>query len=134
MLIVRGDDQVQPSGLNKAATGEAWFDPIMPKTDGVDVGTVVFSPNAQTAWHQHEHGQLLRITSGYGFVCKDGEAPQRVRAGDTEWIAPNERHRHGATLSTLMSHTTITIGLAELLEAVTDADFAAANAVPRSTS
>ena len=46
MLIVRGDDQVQPSGLNKAATGEAWFDPIMPKTDGVDVGTVVFSPNA----------------------------------------------------------------------------------------
>jgi quercetin dioxygenase-like cupin family protein len=71
-----------------------------------DVGTVIFSPSGRTVWHQHEHGQLLQITSGYGFVCKQGEAPQRVRAGDTVWIAPNERHWHGATSSTLMSHTT----------------------------
>jgi quercetin dioxygenase-like cupin family protein len=70
MLIVRGDAQTLPSELNKAATGEVWFDPILPKTDGVDVGTVVFSPNGRTVWHQHEHGQLLQITSGYGFVCK----------------------------------------------------------------
>ena len=79
MLIVRGDAQTLPSELNQAATGEVWFDPIFPKTDGVDVGTVVFSPNGRTVWHQHEHGQLLQITSGYGFVCKEGEAPQRVR-------------------------------------------------------
>jgi hypothetical protein len=59
--------------LNKAATGEVWFDPIFPKTDGVDVGTVVFSPNGRTVWHQHEHGQLLQITSGYSFVSKDGD-------------------------------------------------------------
>jgi quercetin dioxygenase-like cupin family protein len=74
MLVVRGDAQTLPSELNKAATGEAWFDPIVPKTDGVGVGTVVFSPNGRTVWHQHEHGQLLQITSGYGFVCKEGEA------------------------------------------------------------
>ena len=108
-----------------------WFDPIFPKTDGVDVGTVVFSPNGRTVWHEHEHGQLLQITSGYGFVCKEGEAPQRVRAGDTVWIAPNERHWHGATSSTLMSHTTTTIGATEFHEAVTEAEYAAANATPR---
>jgi quercetin dioxygenase-like cupin family protein len=96
-----------------------------------DVGTVVFSPNGRTAWHQHERGQLLQITSGYGFVCKEGEAPQRVRAGDTVWIAPGERHWHGATSSTLMSHTTTTIGATEFHEAVTEADYAAANAAPR---
>src|ERR1700729_1425684 len=79
MLIVRGDAQTLPAELNKAATGEVWFDPIFPKTDGVDVGTVVFSPNGRTVWHQHEHGQLLQITSGYGFVCKEGETPLRVR-------------------------------------------------------
>ena len=45
MLIVRGDAQTLPSELNKAATGEVWFDPIFPKTDGVDVGTVIFSPS-----------------------------------------------------------------------------------------
>ena len=131
MLIVRGDAQTLPSELNKAATGEVWFDPIFPKTDGVDVGTVVFSPNGRTVWHEHEHGQLLQITSGYGFVCKEGEAPQRVRAGDTVWIAPNERHWHGATSSTLMSHTTTTIGATEFHEAVTEAEYAAANATPR---
>jgi quercetin dioxygenase-like cupin family protein len=102
------------------------------KTDGVDVGTVIFSPSGRTVWHQHEHGQLLQITSGYGFVCKEGEAPQRVRAGDTVGIAPNERHWHGATSSTLMSHTTTTIGATEFHEAVTEAEYAAANATPRS--
>jgi hypothetical protein len=30
MLIVRGDAQTLPSELNKAATGEVWFDPILP--------------------------------------------------------------------------------------------------------
>src|ERR1700729_1407600 len=131
MLIVRGDAQTLPSELNKAATGEVSFDPIFPKTDGGDVGTVGFSPNGRTAWHQHEYGQLLQIRSGFGFVCKEGEAPQRVRAGDTVWIAPNERHWPGATLSTLMSHTTTTIGATEFHEGVAEAEYAAANATPR---
>jgi len=130
MLIVRGDAATVPSQLNTAATGEVWFDPILPKTDDVDVGTVVFSPNGRTVWHQHARGQLLQITSGYGFVCKDGEVPQRVRAGDTVWIAPNEPHWHGAASSTLMSHTTTTIGATEFHAAVTEAEYAAANAAP----
>jgi quercetin dioxygenase-like cupin family protein len=134
MLIVRGDAQTLPSELNKAATGEVWFDPIVQKTDGVDVGTVVFSPNGRTVWHQHEHGQLLQITSGFGFVCKEGEAPQRVRAGDTVWIAPNKRHWHGATASTLMSHTTTTIGATEFREAVTEAEYAAASGTGQITA
>jgi quercetin dioxygenase-like cupin family protein len=97
----------------------------------VDVGTVVFSPKGRTVWHQHEYGQLLQITAGSGFVCKEGEDPQRVRAGDTVWIAPNERHWHGATSSTLMSHTTTTLGSTEFHEAVAEAEYAAANATPR---
>jgi quercetin dioxygenase-like cupin family protein len=131
MLIVRGDTQTLPSEPNKAATGEVWNDPILPETDGVGVATVVFLLDGRTPWHQHEHGQLLQITSGYGFVCRDGEAPQRVRAGDTVWIAPNERHWHGATANTLMSHTAITIGTTEFHEAVTEADYTAANASGR---
>ena len=45
--------------------------------------------------------------------------------------APNERHWHGATSSTLMSHTTTTIGATEFHDAVTEAEYAAANASPR---
>ncbi len=67
-----------------------------------------------------------------GVVCEEGETAQRVRAGYTVWIAPNERHWHGATAHTLMSHTTTTIGATEFHEAVTEADYTAANATPRS--
>jgi quercetin dioxygenase-like cupin family protein len=74
---------------------------------------------------------LIQITSGYGFVCREGEEPQRVRAGDAVWIGPNERHWHGATSSSLMSNTTVTIGETEFLEAVTEADDDAANTTPR---
>jgi quercetin dioxygenase-like cupin family protein len=105
-----------------------WFDPILPKTAGVDVGTVVFSPNGRTIWHQHERGQLLQTTSGSGIVCKEGETPQRVGAGDTVWIAPHER-TGTATDSTLMSYTTTTIGATEFHEAV-KAEYAAADALP----
>ena len=54
------------------ATGAVWFDVILPKTDNVDVRTVVFSPNRRTIWREHEHGRLLQITSGYGFLCREG--------------------------------------------------------------
>jgi hypothetical protein len=56
---------------------------------------------------------------------------KRVRAGDTVWIAPNERHWYGATSNTLMSHTTTTMGATEFHEAVTEAEYAAANASRR---
>jgi quercetin dioxygenase-like cupin family protein len=77
-LIARGDAQTLPSERNSAATGAVWFDPILPKTDDVAVGTVIFFADGRTVWHQHAHGQLLQITSGCGFVCQQGEAPQMV--------------------------------------------------------
>ena len=70
MLIVRGDAQILPSELNKAATGEVWFDPIFPKTDGVDVGTVVFSPNGRTVWHQQICPVILRAVSSSRVSCE----------------------------------------------------------------
>lgn len=61
------------------ATGAVWFDVILPKTDNVDVRTVVFSPNRRTVWREHEHGRLLQITSGYGFLCREGGFSERGR-------------------------------------------------------
>jgi hypothetical protein len=60
MLIVRGDAQTLPSELNKAATGEVWFDPILPKTDDVDVGTVIFSPDGRTVCISTSAGSYSR--------------------------------------------------------------------------
>jgi hypothetical protein len=85
MLIVRGDAQSLPSELNTAATGEVWFDPIFPKTDGMAVGTVVFSPNARTVWHQHEHGHCSRsrpATDSSAAPNERGRWDQRVRSSE----------------------------------------------------
>jgi hypothetical protein len=73
-------------------------------------------------------GNCSKSRLGTGFACKDDEPPQRVRAGDTVWIAPNDPHWHRASVNTLMSHTAITIGTTEFHEAVTEAEYAAANA------
>ena len=74
---------------------------------------------------------MLQITSGYGFVCKEGEPPERVRAADTVWIAPQERHRHGASSTMLVSHTTTTIGSTQFEEAVTEEHYAVSKRAPR---
>jgi quercetin dioxygenase-like cupin family protein len=90
----------------------------MPATDGVTVNHVFFAPGGRTHWHTHEHGQVLHVTGGGGWVCKDGEAPQAIRTGDVVWIAPGERHWHGATAQSFMSHLAISLGKATWQEAV----------------
>jgi quercetin dioxygenase-like cupin family protein len=71
---------------------------------------VFFSPGARTFWHTHEHGQVLHVTSGRGWVCADGGQPQEIRQGDMVWIRPRERHWHGAAADTYMVHLAISLG------------------------
>jgi quercetin dioxygenase-like cupin family protein len=74
--------------------------------------TVTFEPGARTAWHTHPLGQTLIITVGAGRVQRDGGPMQEIRAGDIVWFAPGERHWHGASPTTAMTH----IAIAEMLE------------------
>lgn len=50
---------------------------------------------------------MLIVTAGFGLVRRDGEALEEIRPGDVVWIAPNERHWHGATTTTAMAHIAI---------------------------
>ena len=70
-------------------------------------GVVTFEPMARTAWHTHPLGQTLYITSGSGLVQAWGEPMQEVRAGDTVWFAPGEKHWHGASAISAMTHIAI---------------------------
>jgi len=84
---------------------EMLFTPTEPaRTSG---GNVTFEPNARTAWHVHPLGQMLIVTAGSGFIQKWGEALQSINPGDVVWIAPNEKHWHGAAPSTAMTHIAI---------------------------
>jgi len=125
MKVIHGRTEGNASELRGPNfTGAVWADPVMPTTDGVTINSVFFTPGGRTHWHAHQTGQILQVTSGRGWVCKDGEAPQEIRTGDTVWIAPGERHWHGAAEDSFMSHTAITIGATHWAAPVTPEDYA----------
>jgi len=69
--------------------------------------SVTFEPGARTAWHTHLLGQTLIVTAGRGLVQRWGGPSEEIRPGDVVWIPPGERHWHGATATTAMTHIAI---------------------------
>jgi quercetin dioxygenase-like cupin family protein len=90
-------------------------------------GIVTFEPGARTAWHTHPLGQTLIVTSGCGWVQVEGGPREEIRPGDIVWLAPGEKHWHGATLTTAMSHIAIAEALdgksVEWMEQVSDVQY-----------
>jgi len=68
---------------------------------------VTFEPGARTAWHRHALGQTLIVTAGCGWAQREGGPVEEIRPGDVVWIAPGEKHWHGATRTTAMTHIAI---------------------------
>lgn len=90
-------------------TGKAWVDQEFSAAapGRVRGGIVTFSPGARTDWHAHPLGQTLLVTAGFGWVQRDGGPVEEIRSGDVVWIAPGEKHWHGATMTTSMSHVAL---------------------------
>jgi len=101
----------QPSGKGQAEyfTGNVRIDPLHQATDPARVGSayVTFEPGARTAWHSHPLGQTLVVTAGCGRVQCWGGPVEEIRPGDVVWIAPGEKHWHGAAPTTAMTHIAI---------------------------
>ncbi len=68
---------------------------------------VTFEPGTRAAWHTHPLGQTRIVTAGCGRVQLEGGPVQEIRPGDVVWIAPGERHWHGAGTQTAMSHIAV---------------------------
>jgi quercetin dioxygenase-like cupin family protein len=73
---------------------------------------VTFEPGARTAWHTHPLGQTLIVTNGCGWAQREGGPVEQIRPGDVVWFEPGEKHWHGATATTAMTH----IAIAEALD------------------
>ena len=108
--------EIKSSGSQPSAKGpDDWFtgivriDPLFDRTDPARVSgaSVTFEPGARTAWHTHPLGQTLIVTFGFGWAQKDGEAVQEIRPGDVVWFAPGEKHWHGASATSAMTHIAI---------------------------
>ena len=104
-------DPSRPSveGPEDYFTGDVRIDPLF-QPDGdarAAAASVTFNPGARTAWHTHPIGQQLIITSGCGFVQREGGPIEEVRAGDVVWFSADEKHWHGAQPEKAMSHIAI---------------------------
>lgn len=128
--------KITRNGSNPAVKGSAdWFTGsvrldclFQPEAPARTAGVLVtFEPGARTAWHTHPLGQTLVITAGLGWVQREGGPVEEVRPGDVVWFPPGEKHWHGATPTTAMSHIAIHEQLdgkaVDWLEHVTDEQY-----------
>ncbi|HEY6206005.1 MAG TPA: cupin domain-containing protein [Chthoniobacterales bacterium] len=128
--------EIKPAGSQGSSKGRAeWFtgnvciEPLFeaPPPARLRGASVTFDPGARTAWHTHPLGQTLIVTAGAGWAQREGGPIEEIRPGDVVWFAPMEKHWHGATPTTAMTHIAIQEALdgkaVEWLEHVTDQQY-----------
>src|SRR5437016_13379814 len=126
MEIKRSGSQPSTKGPSGWFTGTVRIDPLFdaPEPARVRSASVTFEPGARSAWHTHPLGQMLIVTSGCGLVQSVGGPIVKIRPGDVVWCPPGEKHWHGATPTTGMSHIALLETLdgknVEWMEQVTD--------------
>jgi len=131
MEIRRIGSQPSVRGPTDWFTGTVRIDPLFPATAPARAAgnAVTFEPGARTAWHIHPLGQVLIVTAGCGRVQREGGPIEEIRPGDVVWFEPGEKHWHGASPTTAMTHIAIHEALdgkaVEWMEHVTDEQYGA---------
>lgn len=106
MEIKRTGSQPSSQGPANYFTGSVRIDPLFdaPPPARVFAVSVTFEPGARTAWHTHPLGQTLIVTAGRGWAQRWGGPVEEIQPGDVIWFPPGEKHWHGATATTAMTH------------------------------
>lgn len=129
MQITRIGTQPSVKGPDDWFTGSVRIDNLFGPNESrrAAAASVTFEPGARTAWHTHPLGQTLIVTSGSGWVQREGSAVEEIHPGDVIWFEANEKHWHGATATTGMTHIAIQENLngkvVEWMEKVTDEQY-----------
>jgi quercetin dioxygenase-like cupin family protein len=107
--IKRSGSQPSSQGPADYFSGTVRIDPLFQAPDPARVNgaSVTFEPGARTAWHTHPLGQTLVVTAGFGRAQRWGGPVEEIRPGDVIWFAPGEKHWHGASPTTAITHLAI---------------------------
>ena len=130
MDIKRSGSQPSAKGAAEYFTGTVRIDPLFEAHDRARTlgASVTFEPGARTAWHTHPLGQTPIVTAGCGLAQRWGGSIEQIRPGDVVWFAPGQKHWHGATATTAMTHIAIVEKLdgktVDWLEQVSDEQYA----------
>ncbi len=129
--ITRSGSQPSRQAPAENFTGSVRVDPLFQANDPARAfgARVTFEPGARTAWHSHPLGQTLIVTAGIGRVQRWGDPVEEIRQGDVVWTPAGQKHWHGASPNTEMTHIAITEQLdgktVEWMEKVSDAQYSA---------
>jgi quercetin dioxygenase-like cupin family protein len=106
MEIKRNGTQPSSKGQAEYFTGNVRIDPLHQASAPAraSVASVTFEPGARTAWHSYPLGQILIVTAGSGLVPNWGGSIHKIHPGDVIWTPSGEKHWHGATTTTAMTH------------------------------
>jgi quercetin dioxygenase-like cupin family protein len=109
MDIKRAGSQPSAKGSPDWFSGAVRIDPLFqaPAPARAAGSVVTFEAGARTAWHTHPLGQTLIVTAGVGRARREGGPIEEIRAGDVVWFPPAEKHWHGASPTTAMTHIAI---------------------------
>jgi len=127
--IKRVGSQPSMKGPQDWFTGSVRVDPLFTAMEGsrVSGGLVTFEPGARSAWHTHPLGQNLIVVSGVGWTQCTGGPKKEIRAGDILSCPCGQKHWHGATATTAVSHIAIQEALdgknVVWMEKVTDEEY-----------
>ncbi len=109
MDIKRIGSRPSEQGSAEYFTGTVRIDPLFQPPDPARANgaSVTFEPGAWTAWHSHPLGQTLIVMAGCGWIQRWDGPIEVIRPDDVIWIAPGEKHWHGATATTAVTHIAI---------------------------
>ena len=129
MKIKRAGSEPSTKGPADWFSGTVRIDPLFSTIAPARAAgnAVTFEPGARTAWHTHPLGQTLIVTAGCGLVQRDGGAITEIKPGDVVWFEPREKHWHGASPTTALTHIAIQEALdgkaVEWMEKVSDEQY-----------
>jgi quercetin dioxygenase-like cupin family protein len=129
MKLTTNGSQPSSRGPAEYFTGTVRIDQLFkaPAPSRSSGAYVTFEPGARSNWHTHPLGQTLICTAGCGYVQSEGGPVHVIRPGDVVWCPPNEKHWHGASSTTAMTHIAIQEELngkvVDWMEKVTDEQY-----------
>lgn len=109
IVVTRAGSQPSTKGPEDYFNGTVRVATLFPARESsrVSAASVTFEPGARSAWHTHPLGQTLIVTAGAGRVQRWGMAAEEIKPGDVIWIPTGQKHWHGASPTTGLTHIAI---------------------------
>ncbi|PNS17379.1 hypothetical protein CAC42_7062 [Sphaceloma murrayae] len=130
MTLVPNATTLTSLAKGKTFVGDVYLDkahanPATSSTPSTMMATVTFTPGSRTNWHKHEHGQILKVEAGSGWICDRGGKAKRIKSGDLISCPAGTEHWHGADEGSVLTHFVVSLGTTSWGEEVTEDEYKA---------